>query len=86
MHCTRRRKKGAPEAASAPTYWYRYSPGSVDSRLFTTNQRLTLLHYSAQREPFLTQKHTRNTPNTPYHPLDTPATTPNCTPCHTEGA
>ena len=41
---------------------------------------------SAQLEPFLTQKHTLNTPNTPYHPLNTPETTPNCTPCPTEGA
>jgi len=30
------------------------------------------LHYSAQLEPFLTQKHTLNTPQTPYHPLNTP--------------
>jgi hypothetical protein len=37
-------------------------------------------------EPFLTQKHTLNTPNTPHHPLNTPETIPNCTPCHTEGA
>jgi hypothetical protein len=49
-------------------------------------QGLTLVHYSAQLEPFVTQKHTRHTPNTPYHPLNTPETTPNCTPCHTEGA
>ena len=27
-------------------------------------QGLTLVHYSAQLEPFLTQKHTLNTPNT----------------------
>jgi hypothetical protein len=32
----------------------------------------SLVHYSAQLEPFLTQKHTLNTPNTPYHPLSTP--------------
>ena len=42
--------------------------------------------YSAQLEPFLTQKHTLNTPNTPYHPLNSPETTPYCTHCHTEGA
>jgi hypothetical protein len=47
---------------------------------------LTLVHYSAQLEPFLTQKHTLNTPNTPYHPLNTPETTLNCSPRHTEGA
>jgi hypothetical protein len=37
-------------------------------------------------EPFLTQKHSLNTPNTPYHPLNTPEITLNCTPCHTECA
>jgi len=49
-------------------------------------QGLTLVHYSAQLEPFLTQKQTLNTPNTPYHPLHTAETTPDCTPCHVEGA
>ena len=49
-------------------------------------QGLTLVHYSAQFEPFLTQEHTLHTPDTPYHPLNTPETTPDCTPCHTEGA
>ena len=51
-----------------------------------SRQGLTLVHFSAQLEPFLTQQHTLNTPNAPYHPLNTPETTPNCTPCHTEGA
>jgi len=50
------------------------------------SQGLTLVHFSAQLERFLTQKHTVDTPNTPYHPLNTPRTTPNCTSCHTEGA
>ena len=54
--------------------------------LVTVCQGLTLVHHSAQLEPFLTQKHTVMTPDTPYHPLNTPETTPNCTPCHTEGA
>jgi len=49
-------------------------------------QGLTFVHYSTQLEPFLTQKHTINTPNTPFQPLNTPETTPNCTPCHTKGA
>jgi len=35
-------------------------------------QGLTLLHYSAQLEPCMTQKHTQNNPDTPYHPLNTP--------------
>jgi hypothetical protein len=56
------------------------------SALAAQVQGLTLVHYSAQLEPFLAQKHTPNTPVTPYHPLNTPETTPNCTPCHTEGA
>jgi len=51
-----------------------------------SGQGLKLVHNSAQLEPFQTQKHTLNTPHTPYHPLNTPETTPNCTPCHTEGA
>ena len=51
-----------------------------------SGQGLTLVHYSAQLEPFLTQGHTLNTPNTPYPPLNTPETTPNYTPCYTEGA
>jgi len=38
-------------------------------------QGLTLVHYSAQLEPFLTQNHTLNIPTTPYHPLNTPETT-----------
>ena len=50
------------------------------------HQGLSLVHHSAQLKPFLTQKHTLNTPNTPYRPLNTPETTPNCTPRHTEGA
>ena len=51
-----------------------------------TKQGLTLVHFSAQLEPFLTQKHTLSTQNTSYHPLNTPETTANCTPCHIEGA
>jgi len=35
-------------------------------------QGLTLVHFLAQPEPFLTQKHTPNTPNTPFHPHTTP--------------
>ena len=54
--------------------------------LSTLGQGLILVHYEAQLEPFLTQKHTLNIPNIPYHPLSTPETTRNCTPCHTEGA
>jgi len=52
----------------------------------TVQQGLTLVHHLAQLELYLIQKHTVNTPNTPYHPLNTPKTTRNCTPCHTEGA
>jgi hypothetical protein len=37
-----------------------------------TGQGFTLVHYSAQLELFLTQKHTLNTPNTSCHPLNTP--------------
>jgi hypothetical protein len=59
------------------------APGGVRRGV---RQGLTLVHYSAQLEPFLTQKHTITTPNTPHHPRNTPETTPNCNPCQTEGA
>jgi hypothetical protein len=49
-------------------------------------QGLTFVHYSAQLKPFLTKKHTLNTPNIPYHLLNTPETTPNSNPCDTDGA
>ena len=39
-------------------------------------QGLTLVHYSAQLEPFLAPKHTLNTLDTPYQPLNTPETSP----------
>ena len=51
----------------------------------TERQGLTLVHFSAQPEPFLT----KNTPysyaphNTPRHLLNTPYTTPKCTSFHT---
>ena len=51
-----------------------------------SSQGLTLVHHSAQLEPFLTQKHTLCTPSAPDPPLNTPETTSNCNPCHTEGA
>jgi hypothetical protein len=54
--------------------------GDAADQCYAHAQGLTLVHYSAQLEPCLTQKHTLNTP---YHPLNTPQTTPtpNCTPC-----
>jgi len=39
-------------------------------------QGLTLVHYSAQLEPFLLQKHTLNTPNTPLPPPKQSLTAP----------
>ena len=58
----------------------------IDAVQTELRQGLTLVHYSAQLKPFLTQQHTLNIPNTLYHPVNTPETTPNCTPCHTEGS
>jgi len=52
----------------------------ADNAWSAAGQGLTLYHCSAQLEPFLTQKYTLNTPNTPYHPLDTPESAPNCNP------
>jgi hypothetical protein len=46
----------------------------------------TLLDYSAQLEPFLTQNHALHTLDNPFDPRNTPETTPNCTSYHTEGA
>ena len=43
-------------------------------------QGLTLVHFAAQLEPFLSQKNTLHTPNTPLHPLDSGHTTPTRTP------
>ena len=39
-------------------------------------QGLTLVHYSAQLEPFLTRKHTLNTPATPQTNPKQPLTAP----------
>jgi len=49
--------------------------GDQDGRRDTAMQGLTLVHYSAHLEPFLTQKHTLNTLDTPYHPKTTPKQT-----------
>ena len=59
-------------------------------------QGLTPVHFSAQPEPFLKQKHTLHTLHTlhtpshpltpPKRPLNTPETTPKCTPYPTESA
>ena len=46
----------------------------------TAGQGLTLVHFSAQLEPCLTQEYTLHTPNTPWHPLNTGYTTPTRTP------
>ena len=75
-------------SASAAAFAVLLSADSFSALSFSaaSSQGLTLVHYSAQLEPFLTQKHTRNTPS---YPLPTPTTTeatPNCAPCHTEGA
>ena len=74
-----------PHKGAAPEYLLGMGHAELTA-LATDRQGLTLVHYSAQLEPFLTQKHTLNSPDTPYHPLNTPETTPNRTPCHTEGA
>jgi len=41
-----------------------------------TNQGLTLVHFSAQPEPYLTRNATCTPPNTPRHLLNTRKTTP----------
>ena len=71
------RSPPSPEAAGAEdraaSEWNSSHSPHVYPRASSVEQGLTLVRYSAQLEPFLTQKHTLNTPNTP-------ATTPNCTP------
>ena len=59
---------------------------TTDPWIERNGQGLTLVHFSAQPEPFLTQ-------NTPYihhvnpcHPLYTSYTPPKCTPSPTESA
>jgi hypothetical protein len=49
-------------------------------------QGRTLVHFSAQLEPCLTQENTLHTLNTPYHPLNTGYTAPTRTPYPTECA
>jgi hypothetical protein len=49
-------------------------------------QGLTLLHFSPQPEPFLTQNTPCTPTNTPYTTLHTLCTTPACTPYPTESA
>jgi len=48
------------------------SPGAES----TSKQELTLVHFSAQLEPCLTNKTTLHTLDTPKHPLNTGWTTP----------
>jgi len=49
-------------------------------------QGLTLVHFSAQLEPFMTQENTLHTLNTPWHPLITGYTTLTRTPCPNKSA
>jgi hypothetical protein len=46
------------------------------SALVACDQGLTLVHFSAQLEPCLTQENTQNILDTPQHPLKTGYTTP----------
>jgi hypothetical protein len=43
--------------------------------LCTSPQGLTIVHYSAQFEPFLSRKHNLHTPTIIYDPLNNPETT-----------
>jgi hypothetical protein len=63
------------------------SPGAMDSTMRSIRcvrsaaiQGLTLVNFSAQLEPCLTQESTLHTINTSSHPLNTGYTTPKCTP------
>jgi len=49
---------------------------SITYRPVNHGQGLTLVHFSAQPGPFLTQSHTQNTLNTPKHPLKYPENNP----------
>jgi hypothetical protein len=45
---------------------------SISSLCRTFSQGLTLVHFSAQSEPFPTQNTPETPPDTPGHPLNTP--------------
>ena len=49
-------------------------------------QGLTLVHFSAQPEPFLAQKTPWTPPHTPQHRVNIPSTIPKRTPYPTESA
>jgi len=54
--------------------------GGGGGEALAVNQGLTLVHFSAQLEPCLTQEITLHTLHTPYHTLDTGCTAPPRTP------
>jgi hypothetical protein len=60
------------------------TPAAASS--IATAQGLTLVHFSAELEPCLTQENTLHTLNTPYPHLNTGYTTPTRTPYHIQCA
>ena len=58
----------APPAAGVYPCDMPLDSAAMDSTMSSSHQGLTLVHFSAQPEPFLTQ----NTPYTPSYPLTSP--------------
>ena len=54
--------------------------GNISTRVTYQRQGLTLVHVSAQLNPYLTHKNTLHTLNAPSHPLNTGYKTPARTP------
>ena len=60
--------------------------GGCPDREFACSQGLTLVHFSAQLEPCLTQETTLHILDTPSNPLNTGYITPMRTPCSLQSA
>ena len=78
MHSSFRTRK--IRSAGRPCIW------SAESVSRALRQGPTLVHFSAQPEPFLTQNTPYTPRNTPWYSVNTPETTPDCIPCPTESA
>ena len=63
---------GAGAGARAGIEWLYHSDLARDLPAAPLEQGLTLVHFSAQPEPFLTQNTLRTTPDTPSYPLTHP--------------
>jgi hypothetical protein len=63
---------GVQEAKTEHTGEARPAVANINGEALTLGQGLTLPHFSAEPEPFMTQNTPQSAPNTPYHPLSNP--------------